>query len=584
MTESSLAAIVLDQVTERLSGFGSTLAGESRMAIQGLLEALEAGLRGELDKVYHLSSIDPGIGKSLSVATFLRAWKENGFLPRSSVLIGLSRLEEIETYLRTSGLCWDEIAVLTSDKDKNDLGLHPAQHGTAPVMFTTQQMIQSRTKYRRMEKVKEFHFQGEPRVLRIWDESLIPADALSLRLDDLGLLASPFRREFPEYVGHVKDFTSDLEKRKPGDIIRIPANLSFKTPNRSKRSSGDAKVVVETLERMAGQDMVLVDGGPTAGLSLTGSAPSLPDDFAPAIILDASGRVRSTYRHWEERLRTLHRLPAAANDYGALRVYLWERPVGQQAFSGPATMYDVCDAIAEAIAADASKDTWLIIHYLNHDITKPLRERLGKDHHDRLQFLTWGKHWGTNAHADCRKVVLVGQMTYNDGSYLAYAAAVGGKPDECRGMVPDIKAGEYRHHMLQALTRASVRRSANGRSGACIAYVIASPNQTARDLIAETFPGCTIEDWQPSPPKTSGQPAQLIALLEQCRRDGRQQVPKKELSATMGLPASNFSRLLSRKEVVSYMERNHFWTDHYSIIHGGHFDPWPTDDGFVLAD
>ena len=75
MTASPIADQTLEQVTELLQSYGSSLDGDRRVAIRALLASLEAGLTGQLERAYHLSAIDPGIGKSLSVATFLRELK-----------------------------------------------------------------------------------------------------------------------------------------------------------------------------------------------------------------------------------------------------------------------------------------------------------------------------------------------------------------------------------------------------------------------------------------------------------------------------------------------------------------------------
>ena len=140
MTTSPLADLTVVQVSERLEGYGSTLEGEAKEAIHSLLKALESGLMGTLENAYHLSAIDPGLGKSLAVAMFLRTWKAKGFVPPSSVLIGLSRLSEIPKYLDSAGLDREDVAILTSDGQVNGKGVPEAKHGSAPIMFTSQQM------------------------------------------------------------------------------------------------------------------------------------------------------------------------------------------------------------------------------------------------------------------------------------------------------------------------------------------------------------------------------------------------------------------------------------------------------------
>src|SRR4051812_16780285 len=113
--KGSIAAETLQSVQTFLADCRSSLSGPGLDAITALLETLETGLIGELDPVYFLSSIDPGMGKALSVSMFLTAWKDRGYLPASSVLIGVSRLSEIRAYVDTSGLAETDFGVFTSD-------------------------------------------------------------------------------------------------------------------------------------------------------------------------------------------------------------------------------------------------------------------------------------------------------------------------------------------------------------------------------------------------------------------------------------------------------------------------------------
>jgi hypothetical protein len=576
-SSSSLAALTLAAVTERLRDKGSILGGECREAIQALLEAFEAGLTGSLPKAYHLSAIDPGVGKTLSVATFLHTWKAQGFTPGSSVLIGLSRLQEIDAFLAGSGLAKEDVAVLTSDTARNDLGVHVECHGTARVMFTTQQMIERRTRGRTFAQASEFHFEGAPRQLRIWDESLIPARPLVLSMDQLTRVASALRSKSPELSVQAQAVVADLWATERPDWIVVPEGLA-KIP-RHMRHSKDTQVAeaIETLRDLAGQTVTVVDGG-EGNISIAGASQPLPSDFSPVIILDASGRVRSTYRVWEEAGGPLRRLPSATKDYSALRVHLWERSVGQLAMGTPGAIEDIAKALAEVIDGDAISD-WLIVSYKAHPVEKPLRDALKLDPGYRLHFLTWGMHHATNEFVHCKRVVLIGQLIYDTTGYRALAAACGSTAEEVVGS--ELRAGEYRHHLLQALTRGSVRETRNGVAANCRAYLIASPNVEAYHRLLEVFPGCTIERWAPDVPEVGGRAGQLIALLEDGFAQKVKQLAKKDLLAALNMKAPNLARLLREPQIILYMARRHLWVDHSAIVFPPGFSPYP-GGGFTL--
>jgi hypothetical protein len=581
---SLLADLALSEVSERLKGFGSYLEGDARDAISALLKTLESGLTGTLGPGYHLSAIDPGIGKSLSVSTFLRTWKAQGFIPSSSVLVGLSRLVEIKSYMREAGLDRDDVAVLTSDKELNDLGGPPDQHGTARVMFTTQQMIEKRTRGRKFADTDEFHFQGQPRSLRIWDESLVPAQPLKLRVDDLASLPRLLRHQSPEFAQEVQRFVSRLWGAKEHEAVVIPD--TFKSAPKLSKAVKDAVMaeVLETMDRLSGRTTTMVDVG-AAGLHLAGASAPLPPDFAPVVILDASGRVRSTYRIWENEIGDLHRLPHAANDYRNLKVNVWQRSVGQTgAIKKPGALDEIVQAVAEVIDSDPAS-SWLVVCYKEHPIDEKVRAALKSDLGDRLNFLTWGMHHGTNDFADCRKVVLVGQLTYGDAGYSALAAASGSAGvNQSVEILRDLKVGEYRHNLLQALTRASARKSKNGVAGACHAYVITSPGNGVHGLLADTFPGCTIETWAPAVvAEAKGQAGQLIGLLEGTKRRGERRLAKRELGSALNINPQNLSRLLNHRDVVAYFDRYGVNVTHHHLDFGVWFDPYP-GGGFTVDD
>jgi hypothetical protein len=569
MTTSAIADSTLGRVMDKLQSYGSSLEGDSRLAILALLRSLEAGLTGNLEPAYYLSAIDPGIGKTLSVATFLRLWKEAGFMPLSSVLIGVSRLDEIETYLSHSGLGHDDIAVLTSDSVVNRLGICPAQHREARVMFTSQQMIESRTKDKSFSEADEFHYLDKPRVLRIWDESMKLAQPITLRVDDLGLIASPLRHSQPGFVAEVSRFQQALWNTKGGAVVQVPEKVAATAP-RKKLPDTQLGKTVDALKRLGGRTATMVDTG-SGDMRLAGSATPFPDDFAPVIILDASGRVRTTYSLWEQAVGNLQRLPAAVNDYGRLRVHLWERAVGKQAFADKGTRSDVIAAIADIINAAAAGD-WLVISYKDYPLEDELAVAVTR-RDQRLNFLTWGLHHGTNAFAHCNNVIIIGQLTYGKAAYTALAsAACGGRPVP-EGGEGGLMVGEHQHNLLQALTRASVRRSVNGIAGQCNAYVVMSPGNNARQSLDDTFPGCTIEPWSPRGPQASGRAGELITLLSKIV--GPNGVKKKSLREGLGVNGPNFSKLLERPDVQSFMERNHLVQDRLSISSAAHFEPWP---------
>jgi hypothetical protein len=402
---------------------------------------------------------------------------------------------------------------------------------------------------------------------------------LVLSLDKLARLPSAFRSKSPGLAEDVQAFLMELWSPDRPEQVLVPEALAAAPRDGSNAKDSQVAPTVETLTRLAGQMVAVVEAG-GGEVRLAGASQPLPSDFAPVVILDASGRVRSTYRLWEESLGSLRRLPSAANDYSRLRVHLWERRVGKGALQKPGNVEDVVKAIAEAIAEDETNDGWLIVSHKDGPLEDLLRKAVTPDAEHQLHFLTWGMHHGTNVYSHCRKVVLVGPLNYGASGYRSLAAACG-CPDPNEAVELELRKGEYRHNVLQALTRASVRRNKHGKVATCTAYVIASPNVGMAHLLPEVFPGCTIERWAPNVPEVGGRAGQLIALLDDAKTRNVGSVTKKELCEVLNLEGPNLTRLLKHSDVLRHMEHRGYRNERSVIIIPPGFEPYP-GEGFTI--
>ena len=545
--EKSLSSAALSQLITLRAEQGSVFSQSSEYALKRLLETLEDGLRGLLSSNFYLSSIDPGIGKTLAVCQFLKVWRERGFDPASSILVGVSRLEEIKTYLDQSGLLTDEIGVLTSDPIMNRLGVSSERHGNARVLFTTQQMIESRTRTRRFGDVNEFHYQGSPRTLRLWDETIVPAKPVVIKRDSLIALAEPLRPTEPAFIESLASFTKGLTEDRVGQSIRVSQELADQAPAlrlgdpRRESISLEGQKALEDL-RLAGRVEMALHNDPRLGLCLVGAVLQLPDDFMPCVILDASGRVRATYELWSKHRRNIVKLPPAANDYSPLTIRTWQTPCGKVGFATPSGRQHLLGPIAEVINEDTGK-RWLLVHYKlrNDEFMQELRPLILSP--DRVASLTWGCHHGTNAYRDFDNIILVGSSTYRTPDYPALAIAASGLPPQEADSIDlqGLRHGEQMHQILQAMCRSSVRNSSGGVSGSCNAYVIASRSLGLRERLQRTFPGAKVSVWIEPEQRFRGKAGKAFDyLLEKFADETVQEVPKREVRLFVGSSPKSF--------------------------------------------
>lgn len=337
-----------NQLISKLTSYGNLINLPTRFSLDAPILAFDQGLRGNLPPFYFLSSLDPGIGKTEAIATFIKVWKSSGFIPEGSVLIGLQNKDEIRSLIKRLDLDDADFAVLTCDNDLNNLGRGDGRQRQARVLITTQQMIISRTKDRSFGAAKDFFYGDTPRTLRLWDESLIVAQPVTIPLAFIHGLIDPLRGRFSYLADELIAFLKPLAVEAAGELFTLPGRLKeaigAAIAEAADSSGFDplAKRSLEHLQLVAGQPMRLVRHGGgigkahgASGLTLVGASRPIPDDFAPAIITDASGRVRGTYSAWEAAGGNLVRLPTKTNRYSRVTFKLWTEKSGKDALADP---------------------------------------------------------------------------------------------------------------------------------------------------------------------------------------------------------------------------------------------------------
>ena len=558
---NTLHAIAFDQLSAYLNDKGSPLQGQHKDALKAFMETLEDGLRGKLEDKYYLLSLDPGMGKTRACVEFIRAWREQGYQPNSSILIGVSTLDELKSFVTASGLPSDEFGVLTGNPEMNALGQSSNLHDQARVLFTTQQMIRSRTKGQSFDDASEFHYNDQPRALRLWDESILPRDGVIIRRDDLLGLMSPLRPDFPDYVERLEALSRTIETSTEGALVVVDEALCL---NRAQQRR--AKALLSSREQGFVDKLQLVSGTSLRtvqderyGSALISVTPTLPEDFAPVIILDASGRVRETYEEWGRNKGNLVRLVSAGNSFHELNVHVWKRSSGKDTMNDPDTRTEIAMAMGTLFERDP-EGRWLIVTYKGAKDGLELAVKRNKpaNVNPKLTYIHWGIHHSTNEHRDIDNVIIVGQFTYRSLDYLGLVLASSGQPDPSDAM-PDtraMKVGEYQHNLLQAVCRASVRKASQGVTERCNLFLITSQPRI-EEVLEKTFPGCGVTEWVGGD-QLQGQILKATEFIRSCLINGDQEsISKGSIAEHMGIISQNLSgNVLSKPEFAHFIGSN----------------------------
>ena len=546
--------LLQDRYRERWSSLTKT-AEDALLAILRCLEDLLTA-NPPPTRQYFLSSVDPGVGKTEAVCMFLKAWKAKGFKPTGGVLVAVSRHDEIEAFIERSGLTDDDFAVLVAQGAQvSSRGLR--DHGSAPVLFTTHEMIRRRSRGgAEFAHLDCFHYRSRPRSCRVWDEAMLPAQPVNLRLDAIKGLLEHLRPAAPEVAVIVDGLIGQVAQAEVGDIIRVPL-LARRIARPEAVFNGQMAERWAKLVELAGRQVTVMSSN-LHGLELVACVDQLPEDFAPAVILDASARLRHTYRVWERTSGNIVRLPAAITDYRPLVIHHWDRSASRSTFYDSKTRSNVLSGVAALIEAERDRK-WLVIHHVPRgDLDMPTELlKLISSHEAKVQFCHWGAHHGTNAYRQADRVVVLGLWHFSPATYQAlYQASGCSQPSLVDGQeVAPLQAGEHCHNLLQAVCRASVRNGSDGICGHCTVYVIGRIDADTKGHLQTTFPGATVRDWSPSIRPLRGKALQVINIMEAEFADPEAaSVQKKVLTMRAGFSRSQeLAQVLRRADVKRWM-------------------------------
>ena len=514
-------------------------------ALRAVADTMEAMAEGRCPPLIHLSSLDPGVGKTTTVIFFLRSLLASNAHTDVAALVCVRRKDQIEAIVKEADLDPDDFAVLTADKELNGLGC--GSPPKARVLFTTHSMIEKRCERSgSFGAVAAFHYQGEPRAVRIWDEAILPGQPLTISRDALALLLAPLRGRYPALADQIEDLFTKLKTTKSGTVICLPDlaevhNVDLNDALERVAERPEQELAVEVLWFLFGQHVTIRQDG-ALGNTMLDYKETLPHDIKPLIALDASARVRTVYECWEQGRGGIFRLPTAQKRYDDLNIHVWNRGGGKSGFRKGG------DLLVEGIASTILRkpdEQWLIVHHKKESIGRDIEDevRTVLPSAARVHFLNWGAHDATNDFAEVPNIILAGTLFLRPSHYEALGRLASALPSS-RGRLADattrqVTVGEHRHLILQALCRGAVRRCVGDGCPPTHAYIIASRKSQIAEELPRIFPGASIRLWRPVRKALTGKVAETVQFLT-------------------ALLASAPSSLIRFPEVMSHIG----WTDH----------------------
>lgn len=528
-----------------------------------LHEMPPAIVTSHFDQSFFVSFLSPGMGKTTVLIETVRAILEMEAHSHVSFIIFLSRLEEIKIAVERMGLDENAFAVLTSDEEYNALG-NPNKK-QARVLFTTQQMLERRSREARtFAEISDFHYQGKPRQVRVWDEAILPSRILTLERRRIMRLLDGLFRIDPAISNDIESFTDRLKSVSDGELTEFPGIEGYGVPldEALLRFDGDDKEAIEALYCLQGRLVrVAKDQYGTVTLHYDDI---LPDDLAPMLILDASGQQRKTYELWARDRKGLKFLYSPQKAYKGLQIYHWDKGAGKQS-----QMNGQYKAIAEGVAKVINSlpgEECLIFHFkaskFMPDMEEEIKSRL--DDPDKVSFCHWGRHTATNDYSEIKNIFLAGILQYNTAQYEATGIAAK-KADISVPLTEqeftEVRLGEIAHHILQAACRGNVRQTVDDNCPpGCrlfIAFSTQRPTGVPRELLQRIFPGAEIQDWRPVI-WLKGKMKAVAEAIMTAGKKGRETVTREDLLRLSGASYKHLGSMLKHAELTAYLRAEGF--------------------------
>lgn len=408
-------------------------------------------------------------------------------------------------------------------------------------------MVMSRCRGRCFGDVDAFQYRGKVRAVRVWDEAMLPGEVVSLNTDQLASLRDPLRLSHPSLAQLVKELEGKLEASGGRGTCTWPdvegaTGVSCHIAKRGLTQRHSS--YLDALYALSGR-CVLLRKPHNASTVITAldSRDVIPDDLAPMVILDASGRVRATYEQWEKAAGKLVRLPSAVRSYRNLTVHVMDKGSGKTAWTKDSRSLAL--EVAQLINSKPDEE-WLVVYHKGANGGTIPDQIMGllSTKPNRISFLNRGKHQGTNNYRHIQNVILSGINNYSVTDYEVMARYCGDIANDQRVpkiLVEEMAAGEHMHHILQALCRSSVRLASGSECGRCNAYIIAPKRSGVRKLLPKVFPGCTVRAWKPAKSKPKGKVQEALTYVAMHFDDYPDEVLRFiELRNQLGYDASNF--------------------------------------------
>ncbi len=530
---------VMTAVDANYKKWGNSPSPANREALAAIASTIERMASGTAERCTYLSSAPTGLGKSTTIIASLIELVRDPRYRESGAVVFLAQRKQVERFvndLKDGGVPETDICILVGNKAEEDLAsLACGEQDRARIIVATQAKLLSvvalRDSAHTSTSLNDFwRYQGEPRRVRIWDESIIPANPYVFLNGDIEKAIEQLRDvNFPEMDKAADRLEKWRRSLKPGVPTEVCSFMTKEAVHQilalNDKDYMDEGTLLRSLFDLQGQGLaVRADYNGNAVLHY---AEVLPEDFAPFLITDASGELRTLYPYWHEGRCPITHLPSGEKFYDGLTIHHWDHASGRAEHRNNLKRIELVKAAASVFSHIPAGEEVLFVTR-KHDPSKPYQtigkrdepkkgktgpkgedmpciwDLLTPEQRTRAHFTTWGLHAASNDYKDCKHVVLVGVLQTPRAVTAATLKAAGRMDvdeDLAETEVKDAHKREAGHNILQAVGRIAVRYLLGDRcpSGltAWMIFSAGGPMPIPLEMVKRCFPGATIEKWEP---------------------------------------------------------------------------------------
>jgi hypothetical protein len=546
---SNLTQRAFQLLKDRFKEIGHTPSLEQLAGLHDIPHTLTLMAEGKLEQKMYLSSLHPGIGKSTAVTTSVQSYVQCREMYREQgVIMCFDRHEEIVRMVKDMNLPRHLYAVKVADhssnRELNEMGLGSTNINEALVLLTTKQQItrlgQNGQRYNDMSKL---FFRGKPRTIRIVDESSTIGIGLKLAVRKVAKVPDELSDKHPGLAHIIEEIAQELLNCRNGAVyyIRDLEEGAKRVLSSFKWSSTEIKDVACVFLQMLGREVTVRVSD--RGHNAIDCVDTLPEDFFPFLVTDASGELRGTYGLQEQYRKNLFRLNRADKDYSKLTVNVWRQASGKGAYQTNGNKLYVTEIVR--VINSRPDEQFLVLRFLdNPELESEVMEKVTQP--ERVKFTHYGLHTATNEYRDFPNMIITGIMSYRLEDYEALARAAAGLRT-CDGVLPpevinNFRHGELAHHLLQAGCRTITRKSEGAGCPEARLWLIARNGVLPDSEIARIFPQCSVQRWVTTPRSLKGPRQVAFEYIMDKIASGMQEVRGADVRNYLGMTKSNFTR------------------------------------------